>query len=207
MTGMKIFLREIKDQETTLQFTQADPWVKEAVFRIDEKLENETPQMNSKRFIEVQFSLKRENEVYWVSGTIETQIRLVCSRCANFYLFSCSPNFCTLYCKDPTLTEIGSLEKNQHQRGGAEEGDRVEFEKDMDITYISADFIDLSEIVSEQLLLQVPFQPLCNENCKGICIQCGKDLNLNPCDCPRKVDVLPFSVLKNLGPIKVLSRE
>lgn len=44
--------------------------------------------------------------------------------------------------------------------------------------------IDLSEVVRQDLLVALPFGPICREACKGMCPQCGKNLNEGPCDCP-----------------------
>jgi len=43
--------------------------------------------------------------------------------------------------------------------------------------------VDLSEDIREDVLLQVPAYPLCSEECRGLCAQCGKNLNEGPCAC------------------------
>jgi uncharacterized protein len=43
--------------------------------------------------------------------------------------------------------------------------------------------LDLSTMVREELILAVPKYVLCREDCKGLCAQCGKDLNDGPCSC------------------------
>ena len=46
---------------------------------------------------------------------------------------------------------------------------------------IGSDFrIDLTPLVAEELILATPFAPLCREDCKGLCLACGADLNLGP---------------------------
>jgi uncharacterized protein len=45
--------------------------------------------------------------------------------------------------------------------------------------------IDLAPALREQILLAVPPPPLCDEACKGLCPQCGKDLNQGECGCER----------------------
>jgi len=57
--------------------------------------------------------------------------------------------------------------------------------------------IDLGEAVRQQVLLAIPMVTLCDENCAGLCAQCGKDLNLGPCTCEPEVDTR-LSVLKTL---------
>lgn len=48
--------------------------------------------------------------------------------------------------------------------------------------------LDLSEMVREELVLAVPQYVLCRENCRGLCAQCGKDLNDGPCSCRPEPD-------------------
>lgn len=48
--------------------------------------------------------------------------------------------------------------------------------------------IDLREMVREEVLLAVPAYVVCREDCRGLCAQCGKELNLGPCDCAPAVD-------------------
>ena len=44
--------------------------------------------------------------------------------------------------------------------------------------------VDLTEGLREAILLSLPHFPLCDEGCKGLCVQCGKNLNEGPCGCP-----------------------
>lgn len=74
----------------------------------------------------------------------------------------------------------------------------VEAGQDLDITYISEDFIDLAAVLTEQIQLQIPFQPLCRAECKGMCTQCGADMNVGRCPCAKLTKSGPFSVLKDL---------
>jgi len=57
--------------------------------------------------------------------------------------------------------------------------------------------VDLTEAVRQQVLLDIPVVTLCQEDCAGLCAQCGKDLNLGPCSCEPEVDTR-FNVLKTL---------
>lgn len=44
--------------------------------------------------------------------------------------------------------------------------------------------IDLGDLVREQVLLGIPFAPVCREECRGLCPRCGADRNRNSCACP-----------------------
>jgi len=43
--------------------------------------------------------------------------------------------------------------------------------------------VDMTESLREAIILELPHFPLCDEGCKGLCFQCGKDLNEGPCGC------------------------
>lgn len=45
------------------------------------------------------------------------------------------------------------------------------------------DKIDLAGIVDETIILNIPVSFLCKEDCKGICLSCGKNLNDGDCKC------------------------
>jgi uncharacterized protein len=42
------------------------------------------------------------------------------------------------------------------------------------------DLIDLEPLVRDAVVLDLPFQPLCRDDCAGLCVNCGADLNENP---------------------------
>lgn len=63
--------------------------------------------------------------------------------------------------------------------------------------------MDLFPFIQAALVLALPFVPLCREDCKGLCPQCGKNLNERPCDCaPESGDGSdsnnPFAILKGM---------
>ena len=60
------------------------------------------------------------------------------------------------------------------------------------------DSVDITEDMREDLLLHVPGFPVCNEDCKGLCAQCGVDLNKGACSCETGDRPNPWSTLDNL---------
>lgn len=58
--------------------------------------------------------------------------------------------------------------------------------------------LDLSEPLRQHLLLELPMQALCRESCKGLCVQCGADLNDGPCACPAEVEDPRLTRLRGL---------
>ncbi len=43
--------------------------------------------------------------------------------------------------------------------------------------------LDIAEDIREDILLEVPMNPLCSEDCRGLCLKCGADLNQGSCKC------------------------
>jgi uncharacterized protein len=58
--------------------------------------------------------------------------------------------------------------------------------------------IDLDPIIREQVLLALPVSVVCREDCKGLCAQCGQNLNEAECGCERKVVDPRLAVLRTI---------
>ena len=71
-------------------------------------------------------------------------------------------------------------------------------EQDLDTAVYEGDKIDLTELVREQILLNLPEQVFCTENCRGLCEKCGANRNLIDCNCIEKETDPRWSALKNL---------
>ena len=69
---------------------------------------------------------------------------------------------------------------------------------DLDTDVIDGNELDLNEVVREQILLNLPETVLCREDCKGICPQCGKDLNEGDCQCGGEEIDPRWAALKDL---------
>jgi uncharacterized protein len=66
------------------------------------------------------------------------------------------------------------------------------------IPILSGDQVDLSELVRQLVVINLPPRSLCRADCKGLCPQCGADLNDGPCGC-EKQEIDP-----RLAPLKAL---
>jgi uncharacterized protein len=58
--------------------------------------------------------------------------------------------------------------------------------------------VDVGPDLREDILLELDPYPLCSLECKGLCPQCGKNLNQGPCSCPPKEDPRPWGGLDDL---------
>lgn len=117
-----------------------------------------------------------------ITGSINAEVELECSRCLKKYKRFMNEPVHVVY---HPLAEIGT--------------DRHELKDDeMDMGFYQGEELDLQELIREQVLLNIQMKPLCDENCKGICPQCGTDLNINTCDCDTKKIDSRLEVLKKL---------
>jgi uncharacterized protein len=58
--------------------------------------------------------------------------------------------------------------------------------------------IDLAEAIRQQFLLGIEIIPVCSPTCKGLCVNCGANLNTDPCNCPPAESNSPFAALQTL---------
>ena len=103
-----------------------------------------------------------------VRGSLSVTIEAACDRCLESIEFPVSKKF-----------ELFYQPASDYQGGGEEELEEVESE----VGYYEGDHFDLNEILREVVLLALPMRIVCREDCKGICPSCGKNGNLNSCDC------------------------
>ncbi|MFW5976573.1 MAG: YceD family protein [Bacillota bacterium] len=75
----------------------------------------------------------------------------------------------------------------------------LEIEKEIEIKNIDdLQKFNLNELLKKELFLAIPIKPLCSDNCKGICAQCGQDLNNGNCNCEDNSIDPRLAKLKNL---------
>lgn len=215
---MKISLKEITDQPTDLVFDQTLPWVQQTLAESDEH-HTLTAQERPTQF---HCNLVKVDELVVCNGHLDTALSLSCSRCAKEIHFDIHSKFKSLFCQDPEMAGVGYLSsdpqksykanhlhhdydsnnemKPVNKKGGyaRHAHDETPLDESIDITYIEGDKIDLSLLLNEQAQVMIPFQPLCKEDCKGLCPNCGSDLNLGRCACAKITKDTPFSGLKDL---------
>lgn len=93
----------------------------------------------------------------------------------------------------------------QFRRGtpppGSLPGDLQEDDGEL-FAYYDGEFIDLTETIRQNALLELPMQPLHAPDCQGLCPTCGHDRNEGPCDCDTKEVDPRLDALRNFSPEK-----
>jgi uncharacterized protein len=129
----------------------------------------------------------RIRELFEVQGKFRTNVRLPCSRCLKNFDTPLASDFELTYTKEmPGLMDVVDEEEIEL---------RVE---EIGMFYFKGEEINLQEGIQEQVVMAFPLQPLCHDNCKGLCPKCGSDLNQEDCNCKREPGTNKFAVLKNL---------
>jgi uncharacterized metal-binding protein YceD (DUF177 family) len=111
---------------------------------------------------------QQETGRFRVAGHLTGELELTCSRCLEPFTLPVAADFDLRYV--PRTENVG-------------EDEREVEEDDLTTAFYSEDEIDLGHLITEQFQLAVPMKPLCDEACKGLCPQCGTNLNTGSCDC------------------------
>jgi len=69
---------------------------------------------------------------------------------------------------------------------------------DAEIGYYQGDGILLEDVLREQVLLALPLKVTCNEDCRGLCLHCGKNLNQEQCSCAVPMEDPRWAALREI---------
>ena len=86
------------------------------------------------------------------------------------------------------LTDVTASVKDDAYVIFAEAGSDETDDPDVYVLSERSNQLDLTPVVREQWLLNVPAFALCRDDCKGMCPKCGKNWNDGPCDCAQTGD-------------------
>lgn len=129
--------------------------------------------------------LYADGTTVFVQGAIRGTIAIACSRCVAPMPLTFDERVRVTYVPAHELPATG--DDDDDEAGDDEDG--VELTSDeLDVFPYDGETVDLEPLVREQFVLAVPFAPLCREDCKGLCPQCGTDKNLATCECTPPAD-------------------
>jgi uncharacterized protein len=116
-----------------------------------------------------------------VRGGLNTEVHLQCSRCL----------------KDFRRTLSIPVEVVYHPSEELERDENYEItNEELNTDFYTGEELDLFNILKEQIELNLPMKPLCNDACKGLCPLCGTNLNSGNCKCSERDTDPRFAVLK-----------
>lgn len=124
--------------------------------------------------VEVNLLVNYSGEVFLGRGTLRTLLELPCSRCLDHFRY-------------PVETEF-SLVMAENAQPDTEE----------DVLLLQQGEADLCPTVEQCIFSEIPINPLCSENCQGICPECGVNKNQEACRCTEKPIDPRWEALKKL---------
>ena len=103
-------------------------------------------------------------------------------------------------CLEPALATVDSDFDLFYQPAdsGPEQAEVEIDEGDTEVGYYEGEGIELKDVLRENVLLSVPMQNLCKQDCQGICPVCGQNRNVSACHCEVKPVDDRWAVLKKL---------
>lgn len=118
--------------------------------------------------MEAAFTITNEGKDLLLEGVVKGKVKSHCDRCLKPVVHSVEVKITEhlLYQKDAVLFShlaVGELEELYY-------------------LYDSDDF-SADDLVRENILAELPLKVLCSENCQGLCLKCGQNLNEGQCQC------------------------
>lgn len=137
--------------------------------------------------VAVELAVIEEKDFFKVSGRLSMVLDLACARCLEQFRYPVDNTF--------ELTYSNAIPKDLHKREARE----VELTADqIGVLYFEGHTIDFTEAIQEQIVLAIPYRPLCQPQCNGLCAGCGVNLNQSSCQCTSRPADGPFAVLEKL---------
>lgn len=158
--SLKINVVTIPEEGLNFVFSEDGAWFKEC-FK-----DGKIPDVSIDK-ADVNCLITKISSTVFIRGKLSAIIDINCSRCLEDTKLSVSADF--IYTLIP---------------GKAQTKEDLELEKEeLEISQYHGDFIELTPIICEQIILQIPIKALCSQDCKGLCPQCGTNLNHSSCNC------------------------
>jgi uncharacterized protein len=136
--------------------------------------------------------VRKDKQTYRLVGRAVTTLELTCSRCTEPFRVPVNAAFDLRY-----LPHRENVSPGKHDKRDPHDGHEIQ-EDDLGTAYYRDETIDLGDLVREQLYLALPMKPLCSDSCRGLCPQCGTNLNRGTCDCRSEWQDPRFEKLKAL---------
>ena len=133
-----------------------------------EELPLDDPEVRLVEPAEVSGRIRREGTEVALRGQLQAKLEVVCGRCLQPVELPISADFSERFVRD-----VSWAAEEQHELQP----------EDLNISVFDGEGLELDELVREELLLAVPVNVLCRDDCKGLCPSCGIDRNLNTCQC------------------------
>jgi uncharacterized protein len=153
--------------------------------------------------VSISLDLAPADEMIAVTGVLEGTVVRQCVRCLKEYDDALVFSVHAAFAREGKESKVGTRQsKVSEPRKGRPGSPKTETDIDQedegdDRYFYQGDHLELAPMLREHIILAAPMQPLCRENCAGLCERCGKDLNEGPCQCPAEAPSTAIRVIRN----------
>ncbi len=117
--------------------------------------------------------ISSDSDMLIVNAKIKADLEMICSRCLDTFIYPI----------DIDIEERFTTNSKS---------------QDDEAVVVMDDVLDITEIVETSIISTFPIQRVCKDDCKGLCQECGCNLNYNKCSCNKENVDIRFEALKGL---------
>jgi len=172
---MLIDLKTISTETLEITETLSQDWWQASV--------EDAPVLGLASPVRVKVKASKVGDKYVLAGRISGAVFLKCDRCLEAFRSDLEIPF-SVFLISP--------------RPGEGEAEAELLDEDLEVDFIHGETIDLDARIKEQVFLSLPMKSICKEECLGLCLLCGANLNEGPCHCGQGKKNLVFSKLESL---------
>jgi uncharacterized protein len=117
--------------------------------------------------------ISSDSDMLILSAKIKANLEMICPRCLDTFIYPIDIDI------EERFTTNRSTE-------------------DDEAIVVMDDVLDITEIVETSIISTLPIKRVCKDDCKGLCQECGCNLNYNTCSCHKEDVDIRFEALKGL---------
>ncbi len=183
---MKLLTDRITEEPSAHRFEPDPAWWEEAGALLPELASADRGAFS------LQFDAHRMAEALYLEGRAEGRVELECSRCLKRYFLPLREDFRLV------LEPAEQRTPADPEAAEALARDGLALSEDLDTGWFRGLEVEFGPYYREVIALGLPVQPLCREECRGLCPRCGNDRNRQACGCEETKPDSPFAALAAL---------
>lgn len=152
--------------------------------------------------LSLSLDLMQADEMIAVRGVLEGTVVRQCVRCLKEYDDPLAFSVHAAFAREGKEAKTGArqpkvAEARKGRPAPVKDDAQVEEDEGDDRYFYQGDHVELAPMLREHVILAAPMQPLCREDCAGLCARCGKDLNEGLCQCPVEAPATAIRVIRS----------
>lgn len=115
--------------------------------------------------------MSADSDILILTAEIKVDLEMICSRCLDTFIYPI----------DIDIEERFTTNSKS---------------EDEEAVVVLDDVLDITEVVETSIISTLPIKRVCKDDCKGLCQECGCNLNLNTCSCNKEDVDIRFEALR-----------